>query len=179
MRKVLCILMAGATAACAGGPVGNTRVPEPAKPVELSRYVGKWYELVRYENSFEKDCEGVTAEYARLPNDNIEVINTCRERAVDGVVRVAKGEARIDDKVSNAKLKVSFFGPFFFGDYWVLDRSEDYSWAIVGEPSGRYLWILSRQAVLSQAQTDALIARAAELGYDRALMRPTKQPPAV
>ena len=53
---------------CAGSrPVGNPSVPEPAKPVDLSRYLGRWYEIARYDSSFERDCEGVTAEYgARL-----------------------------------------------------------------------------------------------------------------
>lgn len=175
MRAAIACLVAIALVACASGPVGNPNVPEPAKAIDLSRYLGKWYELVRYENEFEKDCEGVTAEYAKLPNGNIEVINTCREGAVDGKVRVAKGEAMIDDAGTNAKLKVSFFGPFFFGDYWVLDRAEDYSWAIVGEPSGRYLWVLSREAVPARGGVEKLIERAASLGYDRALMRQTAQ----
>lgn len=162
---------------CAGGPVGNTSVPQPSKSVELNRYLGKWYEVVRYENSFEKGCEGVTADYAKLPNGNIEVINTCHEGAVDGASRVSRGEAKIDDTQTNAKLKVSFFGPFFFGDYWVLDRAEDYSWSIVGEPSGRFLWILSRDASLSSERLEALKSRASALGYDRGLMKTTLQPP--
>lgn len=173
MRVFLAGLMALTFAACAAGPVGNARVPEPAKAIEVSRYTGKWYELVRYENSFEKDCEGVTAEYAELPNGNVEVVNTCREGAVDGPVRVSRGEAKIADQTSRAKLKVSFFGPFFFGDYWVLDRADDYAWAIVGEPSGRYLWILARNPRPSTSERESLIDRAAALGYDRSLMRQT------
>lgn len=177
LRPVLLGSFFLAVAACAGGPVGNRQVPEPAKAVDLSRYAGKWYELVRYENGFEKNCEGVTAEYASLPNGNIEVVNTCREGATNGKTKVSRGEAKVVDAQRNTKLKVSFFGPFFFGDYWVLDRAEDYSWAIVGEPSGRYLWILSRNATPSAAQIDTLKSRATALGYDASLMRMTKQPP--
>ena len=68
-----------------------------------------------------------------------------RCRKPDGKISDANGKAKIVDTATKAKLKVSFFGPFY-GDYWVLDRAEDYSWAIVGEPSGRYLWILTREA---------------------------------
>lgn len=178
MRLVSSFLAAFALVSCAGGPVGNRDVPEPAKAIDLSRYLGKWYEVARYENSFEEDCEGVTAEYSRLPNGNIEVLNTCRERSVSGKARVARGEAKVENSPRNTKLKVSFFGPFFFGDYWVLDRADDYGWAIVGEPSGRFLWILSRSAALDANGVDALIARAAALGYDRGLVRRTQQPPA-
>jgi apolipoprotein D and lipocalin family protein len=75
---------------------------------------------------------------------------------------------------NNAKLRVSFFGPFY-GDYWVLDRAEDYSWAIVGEPSGRYLWLLHRQAKPGDAALKALAGRAEAMGYNMQLLRWTRQ----
>ena len=79
------------------------------------------------------------------------------------------------EKATNAKLKVSFFGPFY-GDYWVLDHADDYSWSIVGEPSGRYLWILNRKATPPEAEVQRLIGRVRELGYDTTMMLRTKQP---
>ena len=120
-------------------------------------------------------CEGVTAEYSKRPDGLIRVLNTCRQDAVDGPVRTAEAKAKVVDTVTNAKLKVSFFGPFF-GDYWIMDHADDYSWAIVGEGSGRYLWLLSRQPP-SDADRTALTARAKALGYDVGMLRPTKQPP--
>ncbi len=157
------------------GPVGNSAVPQPAKAVELQRYLGKWYELARYEAGFQKGCEAVTAEYSLTAPDRIRVVNSCRQDSVDGKLRDAVGKAKIVDGSNNAKLRVSFFGPFY-GDYWVLDRADDYSWAIVGEPSGRYLWLLHRQPSPGATATDALVKRIRELGYDTALLRWTKQP---
>lgn len=174
MRALLAVCLL--VTACAEGPVGNTQVPEPKKPVELSRYLGTWYELARYENRFEKGCEGVTAEYAAREDGRIDVRNSCRQGAVDGELEVAEGVAKIVKDSGNAKLKVSFFGPFY-GDYWVLDRADDYSWSIVGEPSGRYLWILSRKPVLSEKQLNGLIAKTKAMGYDTSLLTRTKQPP--
>ena len=153
--------------------VGNTAVPQPAKPVELGRYLGHWYELARYEQGFQKDCDGVTADYALRPDGKISVLNKCRKP--DGALKSAEGKAKIVDPVTNAKLKVSFFGPFY-GDYWVLDHADDYSWAIVGEGSGRYLWLLSREANPGAAKLDALIGRAKAMGYDTTMLRITKQP---
>ncbi len=166
-------LLGGCAAVFSKHLVGNTAVPQPAKSVELSRYLGRWYELARYEQGFQKDCDGVTADYALRDDGKISVLNRCRKP--DGTIKDAKGKAKIVDTATGAKLKVSFFGPFY-GDYWVLDRAEDYSWAIVGEPSGRYLWILSREASPGQAELDALIARAQALGYDTAMIRKTVQP---
>ncbi|HEX2529660.1 MAG TPA: lipocalin family protein [Geminicoccus sp.] len=169
---VAAMLLAG----CAAGPVGNRAVPEPAKPVELERYMGRWYELARYENRFERGCEGVTADYSLRPDGTVDVVNTCREGSPGGEASAADGHATVVPDSNGAKLKVSFFWPFY-GDYWVLDRSQDYEWAIVGEPEGRFFWILSRDPTPGQAVLDQHLQRARELGYDMSLVRITRQPP--
>jgi apolipoprotein D and lipocalin family protein len=165
-------------ASCAAlqkGPVGNISVPQPAKAVEVSRYLGRWYEIARYEQSFQKDCEGVTADYSLRDDGKIRVLNSCFVGSLDGKPKTATGKAKVVDSATNAKLKVSFFGPFY-GNYWVLDHADDYSWSIVGEPSGRYLWILHRSPNPGrQAQID-LSVKASLMGYDMKLLRWTKQP---
>jgi apolipoprotein D and lipocalin family protein len=157
------------------GPVGNATVPQPAKPIEINRYLGTWYELARYEAGFQKDCEAVTANYSLTSTTEIKVVNSCRKGSLDGKAQEAVGKAKIVKGSSNAKLRVSFFGPFY-GDYWVLDRADDYSWAIIGEPSGRYLWLLHRKASPGASTLDAMIAKAKAFGYDTNLLRITKQP---
>lgn len=162
-------------AALQRGPVGNAAVPQPARSVELNRYLGRWYEIARYEAGFQRGCEAVTADYSVRDDGMIRVVNSCRQGSVTGEARQSEGRARVVDTATGAKLKVSFFGPFW-GDYWVLDRAEDYSWAIVGEPSGRYLWLLSRVPHPEPQARAAIEARAAVLGYDLSLLRPTQQP---
>jgi apolipoprotein D and lipocalin family protein len=161
--------------ACAGspGPVGNRAVPQPAKAVKLNRYLGRWYEMARYEAPFQRGYEAVTADYALRPDGMIRVINSCRQDSPDGKSKRATGRAKIIPGSNNAKLKVSFFGPFY-GDFWVLDRDQEYRWAIVGEPSGRYLWLLTLEAKPG-AETRALIeTRVRGLGYDWSLVRQTR-----
>jgi len=162
-------------AACVGklGPVGNPSVPQPAKAVELNRYLGRWYEMARYEAPFQKDCEAVTADYSLHDDGKIKIVNACRQGSVDGKPKNSTGKARVVPGSNNAKLEVSFFGPFY-GDYWVLDRADDYSWSIVGEPSGRYLWMLTREAKPDPATRALIEARVRELGYDWNLVRPTQ-----
>lgn len=173
----LVVGVACALGACALNPAGkrgNAQVPEPARPVDLSRYLGRWYELARYENGFERDCEAVTADYATRDDGLIDVVNSCRKGGVNGPPDVSRGRAKVVADSGNAKLKVSFFGPFFFGNYWVLDHADDYSWSIVGEPSGRYLWILTREAAPAASVKDALIERVRALGYDTSMLRMTR-----
>jgi apolipoprotein D and lipocalin family protein len=154
-------------------PVGNRSVPQPNKSVDLQKYLGRWYEIARYEQSFQKGCEGVTADYSLRADGNIDVLNRCRKPG--GKSSEARGRAKVVDVETKAKLKVSFFGPFY-GDYWILDHAEDYDWSIVGEPSGRYLWILSREATPEEAEVQKLIDRAKGLGYDTSMLLRTKQP---
>jgi apolipoprotein D and lipocalin family protein len=167
------VLALAGCAALTGGKSGNAQVPQPARTVDLDRYVGRWYEFARYENRFERGCDGVTADYAKRDDGLISVRNTCREGAPAGPARSAEGRAKVVEDSGGAKLKVSFFGPFFFGDYWVLDHADDYAWSIVGEPSGRFLWVLTRDAKPSAERAAALVERVRTLGYDTAMLRRT------
>lgn len=154
-------------------PVGNRAVPEPHKRVDLKQYLGRWYEIARYEQGFQKGCEGVTADYSLRTDGSIDVLNRCRKP--DGRFSEAHGRAKVTDEATQAKLKVSFFGPFY-GDYWILDHADDYRWSIVGEPSGRYLWLLDREATPPGEEVQKLFERAKELGYDTSMLLRTKQP---
>ncbi len=153
-------------AACGGPPV-NRDGTEPLTTVEYvdtERYLGRWYEIARFPNRFEEGCEGVTADYAMRDDGLISVTNTCHKGSPDGEADVAKGRARVVDEQTNAKLKVSFFGPFW-GDYWVIGLAEDYSLALVGEPEGRYLWILSRTPTISDEARHMAVNDLRRMGY--------------
>jgi len=180
MRRVVsvlgCAVAVSLFSGCsASGPVGNTHVPQPAKAVQLDRYTGLWYEIGRYENRFERGCAAVTARYTATNDGHIAILNTCHQQRIDGPVHVAHGNAKVLPGSNNAKLKVSFFGPFYVGDYWILDHDDAYRWSIVGEPSGRYLWILARSPHLEAADFTMLIDRAQRLGYNPALIHTTTQ----
>lgn len=145
--------------------------------VDIERYMGKWYEIARYPNFFEDpDCVGVTAEYALRDDGKVSVTNRCLLGGFDGEEQVINGTARVVDAETNAKLKVSFFGPFE-GNYWIIGLDEDYQWAIVGEPSRRTLWILSRTPTLDEDTYADILARLPDLGYDPARLIEPQQVP--
>jgi apolipoprotein D and lipocalin family protein len=156
---------------------GTQAPPVPARSVDLDRYLGRWYEFARYDSWFEHNDEGVTAEYSLRPDGLIRVVNASRSGSPTGRVRWAEARARVVPGSANAKLKVAFFGPFFIGNYWVLDHAEDYTWSIVGEGSRRYLWILTREPVPAPDVQAMLIARVESFGYDTRLLHLTRQPP--
>jgi len=170
----LILLAALALAGCASPPVNrDPAIPLTAKTdVDLARYLGLWFEIARFPNSFETDCVGVTAQYAKNRDGSIKVLNSCRKERLDGPTDVAEGRARV---VADGKLSVSFFWPFE-GDYWILEVADDYSWALVGEPSGRYLWVLARQAHLSTELVATLESKLKAKGYNTAALYWTPQP---
>jgi apolipoprotein D and lipocalin family protein len=141
--------------------------------VELQRYTGTWYEIARYPNRFQRKCDRDTsATYTLRPDGKISVVNTCRNR--EGKLKRAKGTAKVADRSSNAKLKVTFFWPFY-GNYWIIDLDPEYQYAVVGEPSRKYLWILSRTPVMDAAQYERITQNIVDAGYDPAKLIRTRQ----
>jgi apolipoprotein D and lipocalin family protein len=158
---------------CAGTVKSNSPL-NVVDSVDLQRYLGKWYEIASYPAWFQKGCTASTAEYSLLPDGKIQVINHCRKDSLDGPLKESKGKAEVVDTVTNAQLKVWFFWPFK-GNYWIIDLNPDYQWAVVGEPSRKYLWILSRTPTMDEAVYQGILGRLPQKGYDPARLRKTVQ----
>jgi apolipoprotein D and lipocalin family protein len=129
--------------------------------VDLDRYAGRWYEIARLPNRFQKGCTGnVTAEYGVREDGRIDVVNRC------------SGNNRVVDETTRAKLEVRFAPAFLsflsmvWGDYWIIDLAPDYSYAVVGEPARRYLWVLARESTLEEATYQGILERIEAQGYD-------------
>lgn len=166
MARVRAAVLAAACAVFGGC---HARHPGPDLPVvprvDLERYVGVWYEIARYPHRFQEGCYASTATYALRDDGRIDVLNACREGGPEGGIRSAKGIAKVVDPATNAKLKVSFFRPFW-GDYWIIGLGSDYDYAVVGHPSRQYLWVLSRTPKMEEATYQAILTRLGGFGYD-------------
>ena len=143
--------------------------------VELKRYLGTWYEVASFPQSFQRGCTGSTASYSLLEGGDIQVVNKCRLDALDGEEKTATGRARVVDATTNAKLEVSFFRPFW-GDYWIIQLEPDYHYAVVGNPSRDYLWILSRTPHLDDATYEEILSKLKAAGYPLDRLVRTLQP---
>jgi apolipoprotein D and lipocalin family protein len=153
-------------------PVRAEMTLSVVQQVELNRYIGKWFEIASYPAWFQKGCTGSTAEYSLLPDGKMEVLNRCRKGSLDGPLKTSKGKAEVVDTVTNAKLKVWFFWPFK-GNYWIIDLDPDYLWAVVGEPSRKYLWILGRTPIMEESVYQGILERLSTKGYDPGKLRKT------
>jgi apolipoprotein D and lipocalin family protein len=166
----MCVVFVPSSRAAATGPPLQT-VPS----VDLSRYAGTWYEIASYAQRFQKGCTGTSATYTLRDDGNVDVLNRCARDSLGGRVTIARGRARVVDTNTNAKLKVSFFWPFW-GDYWIIDLGRDYEYAVVGHPGRKYLWILSRTPAMDTTAYEGILERLRAQGYDTSRLVRTVQP---
>jgi apolipoprotein D and lipocalin family protein len=148
--------------------------------VDLKQFAGKWFEIARYSNKFQKACVGNTfAEYNLNDLDKIEVVNSCVTK--EGTTDKAKGEGKITDKVSNAKLEVRFAPGFLSflnavrGDFWIIDLDPNYQFAAVADPKREYLWILSRAPKMNDAIYQDILRRIEVMGFNPNKLAKTPQ----
>jgi apolipoprotein D and lipocalin family protein len=132
--------------------------------VDLERYLGKWYDIAHLPAFFLNGCFNTQAEYSLNDDGTIKVVNSCTKDSVHGKIDRVEGIATIVDKEKNSKLKVEFLWPFK-GDYWIIEVGDQYDYALVGEPSRKYLWILGRQSRLDERIMKRLIDSANEKGF--------------
>lgn len=172
------------------GPAWSAEAP-PLQPLQslpelkVPPYMGRWYQVALIPNSFQRQCVGdTTAEYRLLPDGTIEVGNRCR--LADGRIDAAIGKARPSgqlqgDRLMPARLEVSFLPawlrwlPVGWGSYWVIQLADDGRYAVVGEPTRQYLWVLSRTPQLAAADETAIRSKLAEQGYDLQRLQPHPQ----
>lgn len=159
MKALISILAAGLFLC-----IGCTAQPEVdnsvAGDLQLEQYLGDWYEIARFDHSFERGIQFSKASYTLREDGKVKVLNSGIK---DGKAKEAEGKAKLtaDPRV----LKVSFFGPFY-SDYRVLLLDPDYQWVLVGGSSAKYLWILSRTPQLPEVVRETVLAEATRRGYD-------------
>jgi lipocalin len=158
MKKIfLMALLASMFVGCDSAPkVDNSTV----KSVDLNRYLGNWFEIAKFDHTFERGVEYAMAKYTLRPDGKIDVLNTGIK---DGRAKDAKGVAKTTGV--SGLLRVSFFGPFF-GDYRIMMLDQDYQYALVGGSNHRFLWILSRTPQLDEATQSLILAEAERRGYN-------------
>ena len=143
---------------CSAQKFNNT----PVDKLDTGRYLGKWYEIARFDHSFERDMHYAKATYTLNDDGTIKVVNAGIRK---GKFKQSVGKAKLTARPG--LLRVSFFGPFY-SDYRVLMVADDYSYALVGSGSRDYLWILSRTPSLPDSILNEVLMEAMVRGYDPA-----------
>lgn len=156
MCLTLVSLLCLASCSCCGKKVDNSTVAT----LDLSRYLGAWYEIARFDHSFERGLTHAKAMYALNEDGTVSVANSGSR---DGKYKISEGKAKLTE--TSGLLRVSFFGPFY-SDYRVMMLNDDYSYALVGSGGPGYLWILSRTPQLPEETLNLILMEARRRGYD-------------
>ena len=154
-----------ALSACTTSNETNLAPMSVVDKVDVARYLGTWHQVAWIPNSFQGDCVSNTKATYTLDGADLRVQNQCID--AKGKTSEAIGVAKIVEGSNNAKLRVSFFRPFY-GNYWVLALDPDYKWVLVGEPKRKFGWVLARDTKLEPATLNQILDRAVGLGYNRA-----------
>ena len=139
----------------------------PSKPVAAAFYSGKWYEIARTPNSGQRNCEAPTTEFTAKTAETFAVRQVCRRDTATGKTKTFNTSGRIVAGSENAKFSMNFLGGLKKQEYWVLDRAEDESWAIMATPGGNFVWLLARKPAMDEAAKAAALARVKALGYEK------------
>ncbi|MEZ5072375.1 MAG: lipocalin family protein [Bacteroidales bacterium] len=141
---------------------------------QLEKYMGKWYEIARFPNRYERGLDCTMAIYTRLDAKKVLIMNQGRVARRPNVIRKATGTATMTDPADPGRITASFIKPFR-SHICIIDILSDYRYALVGSPSRKYLWILSRQTNMPEADFNHLVEKAASLGFPVEKLTRTKQ----
>lgn len=164
MKKVFLVFsIIGLLLCCAACANGRSVDDSPVRVLDLNRYLGRWYEIARFDHGFEKGIEYAKAVYTLNPDGTVRVENTGFKK---GKFKRSIGRAKLPNPAKEpGRLRVSFFGPFY-SDYRVLMIDPDYSYALVSSKGSKYLWILSREKDLPYEVQAAILEEAQSRGFD-------------
>jgi apolipoprotein D and lipocalin family protein len=155
-------LMASAVALLTGAPAA---AGEALPRIELTKMMGRWYEVARVPNKIQRGCQAGASEW-KQQGQGFSVLQTCRKGSPDGPVAEWKGKAVVQDPATNAKLKMSFFGGLVTQEYLVLDHRPEQGWLIMATSNRKFVWLMSQKPTLAAGARATAVARIRQLGFD-------------
>lgn len=147
--------------------------PQPRSHVDLDRFMGRWYEILRTPNDHQRNCWAASQVWSRRGADRFTIAQTCHRGSRAGRTSTVSTSARVLDSTTNAKFEASFFGGLIRQRYWVIEVAPDYSWMIATTADGQFPALLSRSATMSAAQQTQLTARMGQLGLPTRQLEPS------
>jgi apolipoprotein D and lipocalin family protein len=156
---VLVALLALAAPAAAG-------LPQPARPVPANLYSGRWYEIARTTNKIQADCLASTTDFSGWRAGVFSAVQTCHKGSPTGPKQTISVQGHVLPASQNAKMQLGMLGGLISREYWILDHADDNGWLIMTTSDGRYIWLMSRQPVITAAAKAAAIGRMQQLGLN-------------
>jgi apolipoprotein D and lipocalin family protein len=142
-----------------------TGIPnKPLTKVDPNRFGGKWYSLYSIPTFFDKGSQETTTNYTYNADGYYNVVTTYK-KANDPEVHSVKSKLFPVQNGNSAQMKAQFIWPYKV-DYWVVDLADDYSYAVVGHPDHKFLFIMSRKPFMDPKLYDSIVAKCKAMGYE-------------
>jgi len=161
-RLTLAALAAAAMSATSSSASAGV---EPTRAIELSKMMGRWYEVARVPNKLQNGCVSGKSDWTARPG-GFAVVQSCHKGQPGGPLAVWKANAKVADPKTNAKFKMSFFGGVVSQDYVVVDHRPEQGWLVLATANGKYLWLMAQRPTLTAAVKSQALARIRQLGFD-------------
>jgi len=144
----------------------SAATPQPAKPVATNLYSGRWYEIARTNNKMQADCLASTTDFSGWRGGSFSAVQTCHQGAPTGPAKTMSVQGHVLPSSGNAKMQLGILGGLISREYWIVDHADDNNWLIMCTADGRYVWLMSRQPVISAAVKAAAVGRMQQLGLN-------------
>jgi apolipoprotein D and lipocalin family protein len=141
-------------------------IPQPARPVPVNLYSGRWYEIARTNNHMQADCQASTTDFSGWQGGAFSAVQTCHKGAVSGPTTSVTVQGHVLPASQNAKIQLAMLGGLISREYWILDHADDNGWLIMTTSDGRYVWLMSRKPVIPPAVKAAAVGRMQQLGLN-------------
>jgi len=168
MRKLIPLALAALM--LSAGVAAAASAPEPRKPIDIPRFMGRWYEILRTPSGATRGCVSANQVWSQKPDGDFSIVQHC-ERGGDEKDRVVQTKAKVLNPGENTKFEASFFAGLIRGRYWVIDRADDYGWMIASTAGGSHVSLLARRPSLPKSEVSRLTQRIAALGFDTARLQ--------
>lgn len=156
-------------------PTSAWAAPEPVRPVDLERFIGRWYEILRTPNNHQRNCWAASQVWSRREDGRFTIRQTCHRGSRTGRTQIFDTTARVLNAPQNTKFEASFFGGLIRQRYWVIDHAGDYSWMIATTADGEFPALLSRSPTMGADETNRLRERMRQLGLPTASLTPSER----
>ena len=149
------------------GTVGCSQVT-PIKTVDfvdLQRFMGEWYVIAAIPTPLERNVYNPIESYELNDKGEIETTFTYYKGGFDGPKKTMRPKGFVRNTETNADWGMQFIWPIK-AEYRIIYLDDDYTRTVVGRSKRDYLWIMARTPEISDADYQALVQLADDVGYD-------------
>ncbi len=167
MKKVCLIYLFFSLTNCSANTMNKLQTVDY---VDLNRFMGDWYVIANIPTWLEKGAHNALEQYYWNEDGYIDVTFSFNKDSFSGKKKRLTQKAFIYNSTTNAEWRIQPFWPLKL-PYLVIDLDEDYQYTVIGYPSRKFLWIMSRSKNLDKETLRIIYDNLEAQGYDASMIQ--------